>query len=336
MHVERLITLFQAFRERNEDAFYRAAEAVIADELAANHHAEARELRSALRAARDERPSPRPVNGLSILPKDRKNGESLVAVIEPHFDANRVMLDRESRGQIDRVLHEHFQRGKLSANGYRPKSKLLFWGPPGCGKTLTAHLVASELQLPLGVVRLNSLITSFLGETASNIQRVFDMVQSTPMVLLIDEADAIAKDRDDSNDVGELKRVVNSLLQAMDTFTAADSIVIAASNHQYLLDNALWRRFDDVVFFPPPSPALIKKFLQDRLNGVKVTGEFDMIVKSAASLSFAEIERGVIEAVKTMILSDRVEMRSAEIAAQFKAHRNLLKRARAKRADKTT
>lgn len=336
MHVERLITLFHAYRERNEDAFYRAAEAVIADEVAANHHAEARELRSALRAVREERPSPRPANGLSILPKDRKNGESLVTLVEPHFDVNRVMLDRESRIQIDRVLAEHFQRGKLGASGYRPKSKLLFWGPPGCGKTLTAHLIASELQLPLGVVRLNSLITSFLGETASNIQRVFDLAQSTSMVLLIDEADAIAKDRDDSNDVGELKRVVNSLLQAMDTFTASGSIVIAASNHQYLLDDALWRRFDDVVFFPPPSPALVKKFLQDRLNGVKISGEFDMIVKSAASLSFAEIERGVVEAIKTMILSDRVEMRSADVAAQFKAHRNLLKRARAKRADKTT
>jgi SpoVK/Ycf46/Vps4 family AAA+-type ATPase len=334
-HVERLLTLFNAFRERNDEAFYRAAEAIIADELTANHHAQARELQRALSSNGNERPLSRPVNGLSVLPKDRRYGEPLVWVTEPRLDANRVILSAEAKQQIERTIQEHGQRLKLAKYGYLPKSKLLFWGPPGCGKTLTAHLIASELRLPLGIVRLNALITSFLGETASHIQRIFDMAQSTPMVLLIDEADAVAKDRDDRNDVGELKRVVNSLLQAMDTLRSAESIVIAASNHQYLLDNALWRRFDDLVLFPLPTPCQVKSLLLTLLNGVNISGNLDTIVRTTESLSYSQIEKGVIDALKTMILADRTEIRCAEISEHFKKYKLLIKRARTRQISKT-
>ena len=334
-HVERLLTLFKAFRERNDGAFYRAAEAIIADELTANHHSQARELQKALSSNGDERPLSRPVNGLSVLPKDRRYGEPLVSVIEPRLDANRLILATESKVQVDRAIQEHGQRLKLAKYGYPPKTKLLFWGPPGCGKTLTAHWIASELHLPLGVVRLNALITSFLGETASHIQRIFDMAQATPMVLLIDEADAVAKDRDDRNDVGELKRVVNSLLQAMDTFRSAESIVIAASNHQYLLDNALWRRFDDVVLFPLPTASQVKTFLATLLNGVNLSGSLDAAVRNAGLLSYSQIERGVVEVIKSMILEDRTEIRSAEISDHFKKYKLLIKNARTGQSTKT-
>ncbi|HVX13832.1 MAG TPA: ATP-binding protein [Pirellulales bacterium] len=326
-HADRLLTLFKAFRERNDEAFYRAAEAIIAEELTANHHSQARELQKALSNG-EERPLSRPVNGLSVLPKDRRFGEPLVSVIEPRMDANRVMLMTESRNQLDRILQEHGQRLKLAKYGYLPKTKILFWGPPGCGKTLTAHWLASELQLPLGVVRLNALITSFLGETASHIQRIFDMAQTTPMVLLIDEADAVAKDRDDQNDVGELKRVVNSLLQAMDSFRSAESIVIAASNHQYLLDNALWRRFDDVILFPVPTTNQTKSFLSLLLNGVNLSGKLDSVVRTTQSLSYSQIERGVVEVLKTMIMEDRTEVRTADIADYFKKYKTLIRTAR--------
>lgn len=333
-HVERLLILFKAFRERNDEAFYRAAEAIIADELTANHHSQARELKKALRNGEDRRLS-RPVNGLAVLPKDRRFGEPLVSVIEPRMDANRVMLMAESRSQVDRILQEHGQRLKLAKYGYLPKTKLLFWGPPGCGKTLTAHWLASELNLPLGVVRLNALITSFLGETASHIQRIFDMAQTTPMVLLIDEADAVAKDRDDQNDVGELKRVVNSLLQAMDSFRSAESIVVAASNHQYLLDNALWRRFDDVILFPLPTSDQTKSFLSLLLNGVNLSGKLDAVVRSTQSLSYSQIERGVVEVLKTMIIEDRTEVRTVDIADYFKKYKVLIRTARTRRGPKS-
>jgi SpoVK/Ycf46/Vps4 family AAA+-type ATPase len=328
-NVDRLLALFRAFRERNEEAFFRAADAIIADELAANHHSQARELQRALSVnGGEERPLPRPVNGLAVLPKDRRFGEPLVALSSPDLDPNKVVLVQETRQQVERVIQEHAQRQKLLKHGYLPKSKILFWGPPGCGKTLTAALIASELRLPLGVVRLSTLITSFLGETASHIQRIFDMAQSTPMVLLIDEADAIAKDRDDRNDVGELKRVVNSLLQAMDSFQSAESVVIAASNHQYLLDSALWRRFDDVVFFPLPKYDQVKAFLSRLLNGIVVTGNLEPAARATASLSFAQIESCVIEALKAMILDDRQELCPADLAKGFKKYKQLIRNAR--------
>ena len=335
-HADRLLTLFKAFREKNDEAFHRAAEAIIADELAANHHSQARELQKALSSKTGDRPLSRQVNGLSVLPKDRRFGEPLVTVIEPRLDASSVILTEESRTQIERTVQEHGQRLKLAKYGYSPKSKLLFWGPPGCGKTLTAHLIASELHLPLGVVRLNALITSFLGETASHIQRIFDMAQSTPMVLLIDEADAVAKDRDDQNDVGELKRVVNSLLQAMDTFSSTESVVIAASNHQYLLDNALWRRFDDVVLFPLPTATQVKSFLSTLLNGVGLSGNLDSVVRNTGSLSYSQIERGVVEVLKSMILEDRTEILCTDISEHFKKYKSLIKNARTRQSSKTS
>jgi SpoVK/Ycf46/Vps4 family AAA+-type ATPase len=333
-YVERLLALFTAYRERNEDAFDRAAEAIIADELAANHHAQARDLKRALENGEEKTP-PRATNGLTVLPKARRHGEPLVAVTEPRVDAGRVVLTSEAKRQVDRIIEEHNHRLDLATYGYAPKTRVLFWGPPGCGKTLTAHLIASELHLPLGVVRLSSLITSYLGETASHIQRVFDMAQNTPMVLLLDEADAIAKDRDDRNDVGELKRVVNGLLQAVDSFQSKESIVIAASNHQYLLDDALWRRFDDLVLFPLPSATQVQSFMETLLNGVILSGKLHIAVRSSQSLSFAQIEKATIEVIKTMILDHRKEISPAELAEQIKHTKSLLNAAKARRQPKT-
>jgi SpoVK/Ycf46/Vps4 family AAA+-type ATPase len=334
-HVERLLSLFTAYRERNEDAFNRAAEAIIADELAANHHAQARDLQRALATNGTEKSFPRAANALSVLPKARRYGEPLVAMSEPRLDVGRVVLTPEAKSQVDRIVKEHSHRLDLATYGYAPKTNLLFWGPPGCGKTLTAHLLASELHMPLGVVRLSALITSYLGETASHIQRVFDMAQNTAMVLLLDEADAIAKDRDDRNDVGELKRVVNSLLQAVDSFQSKESIVIAASNHQYLLDDALWRRFDDLVLFPLPTATQVRTFMTTLLNGVNLSGKLDPAIRSSRSLSFAQIEKATIEVIKTMILDERKEISPTELAEQIKHTKSLLRTAKARQQPKT-
>jgi AAA+ superfamily predicted ATPase len=171
---------------------------------------------------------------------------------------------------------------------------------------LLQRVIASELGLPLGVLRLSSVISSFVGDTAAHLQRVFIKASSSPMVLLIDEVDAIGKNRDDRNDVGELKRVVNSLLQSMDTFgDRGQSLLIAASNHQYLLDSAVWRRFDDVVEFPMPEPSERRKYLELLLNGVRFKGRMSRLVGATRSMSFADIERVAIEAVKSMILEGR-------------------------------
>ena len=150
------------------------------------------------------------------------------------------------------------------------------------------------------------------------------------MLLLIDEADAIGKNRDDANDVGELKRVVNSLLQAIDSFRASHSVLVLASNHQYLLDPALWRRFDDVVEFPMPDAAARARLLRILLNGVRFSGSLNNIVKSMGSMSYADVERSTIEAVKTMILEERSDLREGDVLAEARALKVSLAKAKLK------
>lgn len=314
----RLKLLFKAFRERDEPAFYKAAEAIIADELAANHHAMATDLQKALGSAKVNAARP---NGLMALPKDRRDAADLISLKESSVDRTQVILTKETETKIERILSEHHHRNRLARRGYSPKSKLMFWGPPGCGKTFTAYYLAHELGLPVGVLRLNAVISSFLGDTASHLQRVFDFANKTPMVLLLDEVDAVGKNRDDRNDVGELKRIVNSLLQAMDTFTSDRSLLIAATNHQYLLDPALWRRFDDIVSFPMPTQKDIEQYLKRLLNGVRLKGTVTSLAKAMTSLSFADAEHLTIEGVKTMILADREELEAADVIDQVNAHR---------------
>lgn len=319
--------LFQAFKDHDESAFYRTAEALIENELAANHHALASDLQKAL----GNRPLKQIAqNGLKLLPKDRRSGEELVVLEESFIDSTQIVLNQITKAKIDRVLDEHRKRQQLAKYGYLPKTKLLFWGSPGCGKTFTAKYLAYELGLPIGVLRLSAVISSFLGDTASHLQRVFNLANTTPMVLLLDEVDAVGKNRDDPNDVGELKRVVNSLLQAMDSFDSSKSVVIAASNHQYLLDPALWRRFDDLIEFPLPSKAERDIYLQHLLNGVHFDGSLEYIAKNMNSLSYADIQHITVEAIKTMILEGREKLQIQDISEQLKAFKKSTSEAKIK------
>jgi len=313
---ELLRRLFRAHRDQNDVAFRKVAESIIADQLAANHHGLAKELQSAL--GTESRKSAREASGsLTALPRDRRTGADLLTIFHEPASSEHLLLDESTQRRLDRVINERRNAKKLARHGYSPKSKLLLWGPPGCGKTLTAHHLANQFNLKVGVVRLSALISSYLGDTAAHLQQVFDIAQQSPMVVLFDEIDSIAKTRDDTRDVGELKRVVNSLLQAMDTFAAKDSILIGASNHQYLLDPAIWRRFDDVILFPRPTPELRRRFIQNHLNGISFKGSPDTIVKKTSGLSFAQIEQVLIEAIKSMILEDRNELTSQQVSAEL-------------------
>ena len=327
---QRLLSLFQAFRDQDETAFFRAAEAIIDEQLAANHHQLASELRRALglkskMAQRQEK------NGLKPLPRDRRSGEPLIHLQTPSERASQLLLSKSNRDQVERAVEEREMRAKLARFGYQPKSRLLFWGPPGCGKTLAAHAIAERFNLPVGVVQLSALISSFLGDTATHVSRVFHQAESMPMVLLLDEFDAIGKDRDDSHDVGELKRVVNTLLQSLDAFSSGESLLVAASNHQYMLDPAVWRRFDDVIFFPKPGPSEREEFLKRLLNGVKFKGTLVALGKRTSGLSFADIERIVVDSIKTMILADEKTLSPSVINRQLKLHREAVIEAQGRR-----
>lgn len=307
-----LKNLFNAFREKNDSAFFKTAELIISEQLASNHHAFATELKKALGSRRHSS------SDLAILPKDRRHGEDLVQLRESVIDFSKVVLPGDTQKKLDRVIAEHRNRAELAKYGFLPKCKLLFWGPPGCGKTLSASMLAYELGLPLGIVRLNAVISSFLGDTASNLQKIFDLAASQPMVLLLDEIDAMAKSRDDRQDVGELKRVVNSLLQAMDNFESSQSIVIATSNHQYMIDEALWRRFDDLIEFRLPGPDERERFIDRFLNGIKFSGATSNIARELKGLSYAQIERILSETIKSAILQGDLKLASRDILEQYR------------------
>ncbi len=172
-------------------------------------------------------------------------------MFEPARRLTDLVLDEATRKTLERIVDENRKADLLKTYGSRPANRILFCGPPGCGKTVSAEAIAAELYLPLALVRFDAVVSSYLGETAANLRKVFDFARSRPMVVLFDEFDAIGKDRASLEEHGEIKRVVNSFLQILDGFRS-DTVAIAATNHQGLLDPALWRRFDEIVFFDMP------------------------------------------------------------------------------------
>lgn len=328
---ERLINLFKAHRAGDDAEFRRIAESFISDELIANHHAQARDMQKAIQGINSSKKGHLDTQfALTPLPTGRRDLGGFVTLISPTKHNVSPVLSKDANEQLDRVILEQSSSEKLSACGLSPKSRIIFWGPPGCGKSMSAQWLASELDLPLGIVNLSSIITSYLGETASNIQRVFDAADRTPMVLFFDEADAISKERDDRNDVGELKRIVNALLQAIDRFQTNRSLIIFASNHQYLFDDALWRRFDDVISFPLPDSVQIRAFITQMLNGVTVCGSLDGTTKAATGFSFAEVEKVVLDVVKLMVIHERKEVQAGDLTRSFNRYRKLIRHAKSR------
>lgn len=189
-------------------------------------------------------------NGHNIMdsPRDVERDLPMLDIRNPDRNMESLLLDEGVRLRIEKIINENTNAHLLQGYGLEPIKKVLFCGTPGCGKTATAEALARSLMIPLAIVRFDAIIASYLGETAANLRRVFDFARTRPVVLFFDEFDAVAKERGDENEHGELKRVVTSLLQMMDSFRG-ETILIAATNHQSLLDNALWRRFDEVIFF---------------------------------------------------------------------------------------
>lgn len=199
---------------------------------------------------------------------------------------------------LNRFAAEWDKREQLIENGLLPSKSLLMDGPPGVGKTLAAKWLAEKMNLPLLTLDLASVMSSFLGKTGNNIRAVLDYARSFPCVLLLDEFDSIAKKRDDSSDVGELKRLVTVLLQAIDEWPST-SILVAATNHGELLDPAVWRRFDRVISFDYPNQDLIKEFLQRSDIPLGIAAH---ISEKLVGQSFAVIERSIKQAKRNSVL----------------------------------
>lgn len=295
--------LIKSGAEGNAEGFQQASKEVIREERQKRHHLLANDLEKILYGRFNA--SAHSFDALTDrLPTDRERNLPLLQIKEPFRRLDDVVLSDENRCVLEEILQECHRAELLKSHGLFPVDRLLFCGPPGCGKTLTSEVIATELALPLVIVRIDSVISSYLGETAANLRQVFDFASTHPTVMLFDEFDALAKERADAADHGELKRVVNAFLQMLDGYEGR-SLLVAATNHEAILDSAVWRRFDDVLVFERPNLEQIRKLLAIKLRGLR--RDFDMESLNIAGLfkgmSHADIERILRRAAKDMILS---------------------------------
>lgn len=257
--------IFKAFHARDELAFRRAATEIIEEEQAKHHSALARDLQKLLVAGGGTIDS-----GATVVvpapPKDREGEWDLGEVKEPAHLFEDLILDPKLVHTLDSLSAEVHQWPSLDASGIGRRQRILFEGPPGCGKTTAAEALAGELGRPFLLVRLDAVVSSYLGETASNLRRILEYADQAPFVVLFDEFDALGRSRDDQSEHGEMKRVVTAFLQMTDRYRGP-SLILAATNHSGLLDQALWRRFDEVLTFRMPTVHEIRRLIRLRLRG---------------------------------------------------------------------
>lgn len=245
-------------------------------------------------------------------PKDKDSNLEMVDVILDSDYSEGLILDSYQKEALELFVKSYEKREVLRENEIDMEFSFLLYGSPGTGKTAFAHLVAKKLELPLVIVRLDALISSLLGNTAKNIRKVFEYANSRPCILFLDEFDAIAKVRDDSKELGELKRVVNSLLQNIDVFSKKN-ILLAATNHEKLLDPAVWRRFNFQLDMNQISIETKYNIFIKTLNKFKQNFIFTEIKKNCLKdlikdMNASEIKRVAISCIRKAILDEKKEL----------------------------
>jgi MoxR-like ATPase len=240
---------------------------------------------------------------LGAVPVDAESRMNLVDIIYPYQNDIDVILSKQNMDKLDTFILSYQNADKLNSLGISVSNSLLLYGPPGCGKTKCAYLIAKKLNLPLVIARLDSVISSYLGTTAKNIRTLFEFAQKMPCVLFLDEFDAVAKARDDNNELGELKRVVNSLLQNIDAMSK-DSLLLAATNHQQLLDPAIWRRFDYKLEIELPDRNAISKLIRLFSGDIYEYRKKEILELSTIfeGLSGADIEDIITKSIRNSVI----------------------------------
>jgi AAA+ superfamily predicted ATPase len=251
-----LVSLVRAGATGDRDALRSTAEALVADERAKKHYIVADRIQRALSAV----PVTPPALTATSPNLNVTNGREAILEVEARLSLDELLLPLPARESGRQLIEEHQRADVLRASGFEPRHRVLLSGPPGNGKTSFAEAIAEGLGLPFFVVRYDALIGSYLGETNARLRKLFDYVRTTPSILFFDEFDAIGKERGDTHETGEIKRVVSFLLMQLDQLPSY-VIVVAATNHGELLDRAVWRRFQMRLAMPAPRKAEIVVFL---------------------------------------------------------------------------
>lgn len=309
---DQLKALIQSHRDGDDEHFYAVALQWAAQEARRGRGKFAEEIRQ-LVDARKHAPSRKAVS----LHQPRGDLGSILLASYPDVRLVDLVTDPPLRRQLERVVREQRNAAALLAHGLSPRRKLLLVGPPGTGKTLTASALAGELGIPLFLVRLDVLITKFMGETAARLRQIFDAVSATKGVYFFDEFDAIGSQRGISNDIGEVRRILNSFLQMLEQ-DKSHSLIVAATNHPDILDTALLRRFDDVLRYELPSLDQIESLLRNRLSGF-IAGRMGWkeVVEHGAGLSYAEIAKAAEDALKDALIHGRDKVDRARLTSML-------------------
>jgi len=313
---QQIIALLNSHVRGDQEQVLSIALQVAAGEARSGRKETAEQLRKLVQTARNAQSRQKPAADTAAVPIARPKGElqTLLSVHYPRLQLADMALDKDTVARLEDVLEQQTQRERLRSFGKLPTTRLLLAGPPGSGKTMTASVLAGELHVPLFTVRLNALITRFLGETAAKLRLIFDHIATTRGVFLFDEFDAIGGDRGADNDVGEMRRVLNSFLQFMEEPHSSDSLIIAATNHPELLDTALARRFDDVIVYNLPDAAAARKIIERQLGLFRPRQvQWSKILPVCEGLSHAEIARAVDDVIKRAILREESKASSAKL-----------------------
>lgn len=310
MKASLLKRLFSAVRAGSESDLLEVCSRIIEDEKRLGHDKLAHDLENFLQVAKgrkSETPfTPSPTKSLTSLPANKRDSSPLVQVIEREKLRHHMVLPIEVEQRFIRIEKEYAARTRLATYGLRARKRILLYGPPGCGKSLGAERLAWATGLPLYKVRFDTLISSFFGETASNLGKVFEAAENRPCALFLDECDTIARSRGEQSDVGEVSRVVNMLLQLLEDYRG-DGLVIAATNHYEALDRAIYRRFDETVEIPKPGIVEIGKLLKTTLSALVLEDGIDLEAfgTTLEGFSFSEVEKIAQNAAKRCIMANR-------------------------------
>lgn len=309
---EQIKSLIKSHLQDDRERFLTTAFQLAAYEAHRGHTTLAREIRSIIDKQKTAH--------LKVV-SFQKDLSDFIYSSQPQNRLADIILKPELKGRIDKILKEYYQRHKLLKHGLNNRRKILLAGPPGTGKTMTASVIAGELKLPFFNIQMDKIVTKFMGETSAKLRQVFDTIQDSEGVFLFDEFDAIGSERGRADDVGEMRRVLNAFLQFIEN-DKSNSIIISATNNMKLLDKALFRRFDDVLYYDTPSKKEIIKLITNRLATFLGNLKVEEFVNKTTGLSHAEIAQACYDSVKEAILADQTTVSKKLLLNNLKNRRS--------------
>lgn len=288
------------FEEQNE-RFITIALQIAAHEAKLGHSKLANDIKKIIDNSKSNRPKLKPLNS---------DLQGLIIEVEPIERFSDLIVSENISERIQRIITEYVRINILRKHNLSNRRKLLLTGPPGTGKTMTASVISNELNLPLNIILMDKMVTKFMGETSAKLRQIFEAITERKGVYLFDEFDAIGTHRSQDNDVGEMRRVLNSFLQFIEQ-DKSESLIIAATNNLNLLDQALFRRFDDVLHYQLPTDKEVLQILKNKLGQYNGDLKLETIVKTCQGLSHSEIVLACLDTIKSCILNNKLKITKA-------------------------